>query len=91
MLCGLGFGFFQVPNNRNMFMSAPRERSGAAGGMQGTARLVGQTAGSVLMTMLFSFASLQSAPRIGLAIAAVLTLTGGLISMLRVARVSGST
>src|SRR3546814_1259827 len=34
VLCGAGFGFFQTPNNRNMFLSAPRERSGAAGGMQ---------------------------------------------------------
>jgi DHA2 family multidrug resistance protein-like MFS transporter len=86
MLSGLGFGFFQVPNNRNMFISAPRERSGAAGGMQGTARLVGQTVGAVIMTMLFSLVSLQSAPRIGLAIAALLALAGGLVSALRVER-----
>ena len=38
MLCGLGFGIFQTPNNRSMLLSAPRERSGATGGMQGTAR-----------------------------------------------------
>ncbi len=90
MLSGLGFGFFQVPNNRNMFISAPRERSGAAGGMQGTARLVGQTAGAVIMTILFSLVSLESAPRIGLAIAALLALAGGLVSMLRVGRGFGS-
>ena len=53
MLCGLGFGLFQVPNNHNMFLSAPRERSGAAGGMQGTARLAGQTTGAIIMTLLF--------------------------------------
>ena len=34
MLAGLGFGLFNVPNNRTMFLSAPRERSAAAGGMQ---------------------------------------------------------
>jgi len=90
MLSGMGFGFFQVANNRNMFMSAPRERSGAAGGMQGTARLVGQTTGAVIMTMLFSLASLQSAPRIGLAVAAVLTLAGGLVSLLRIGHGIGS-
>jgi DHA2 family multidrug resistance protein-like MFS transporter len=90
MLSGLGFGFFQVPNNRNMFISAPRERSGAAGGMQGTARLVGQTVGAVIMTMLFSLVSLESAPRIGLAIAALLALVGGLVSVLRVDRGFGS-
>ena len=84
VLCGLGFGLFQVPNNRNMFLSAPSERSGAAGGMQGTARLVGQTAGSVIMNLLFAMASVDTAPRIGLGIGAVLTLAAGLVSTLRV-------
>ncbi|MEO6185267.1 MAG: MFS transporter, partial [Steroidobacteraceae bacterium] len=54
MLCGLGFGLFQVPNNRSMFLSAPQSRSGAAGGMQGTARLTGQMAGTLIMTLLFT-------------------------------------
>jgi DHA2 family multidrug resistance protein-like MFS transporter len=40
-LCGLGFGFFQVPNNRSMLSSARIARSGAAGGMLATARLQG--------------------------------------------------
>lgn len=44
MIAGLGFGIFQVPNNRNMLISVPLVRSGAAGGMQSTARLLGQTA-----------------------------------------------
>lgn len=54
MVCGAGFGLFQVPNNRNMFLSAPAARSAAAGGMQGTARLAGQTAGAVLATLLLA-------------------------------------
>ena len=84
MLCGLGFGLFNVPNNRNMFLSAPSERSGTAGGMQGTARLVGQTAGAVIMTQLFTLASAEVAPRIGLGIGSVLALAAGLVSVLRV-------
>ena len=44
-LCGIGFGLFQSPNNRTIMSSAPRHRSGAAGGMLATARLLGQTAG----------------------------------------------
>ena len=84
MLCGLGFGLFQVPNNRNMFLSAPSERAGAAGGMQATARLAGQTAGGVVMSLLFTVASVESAPRVGLGIGAVLTLVAGLVSVLRV-------
>jgi DHA2 family multidrug resistance protein-like MFS transporter len=83
ILCGLGFGLFQAPNNRNMLLSAPRERSGAAGGMQGTARLAGQTTGAVIMTLLFTLSTLEAAPRIGLAIGAVLTLVAGLVSTLR--------
>ena len=84
MLCGLGFSLFQVPNNRNMFLSAPRERAGAAGGLQGTARLAGQTAGGVVMSLLFTLASVESAPRVGLGIGAVLTLAAALVSVLRV-------
>ncbi|AYD03711.1 MFS transporter [Neorhizobium sp. NCHU2750] len=83
IICGLGFGFFQTPNNRNMLLSAPAERSGAAGGMQATARLVGQTSGAVIMAILFSVAPLNFAPRIGLAIGAILALIGGIASLMR--------
>ncbi len=83
MACGLGFGFFQTPNNRNMLLSAPRARSGAAGGMQGTARLAGQTAGSVIMTLLFAVFSGDVAPRVGLAVGAGLALMAGFVSALR--------
>jgi DHA2 family multidrug resistance protein-like MFS transporter len=83
ILCGLGFGLFQVPNNQNMFLSAPPSRSGAAGGMQGTARLTGQTVGAILMTLLFTLASAKAAPRIGLAVAAVFALAAGVVSLLR--------
>jgi DHA2 family multidrug resistance protein-like MFS transporter len=84
VVCGLGFGLFQVPNNQNMFMSAPRARSGAAGGMQGTARLTGQTTGALVMTGLFTGLSMDLAPRVGLAIAAVLALAAGFVSLLRI-------
>jgi DHA2 family multidrug resistance protein-like MFS transporter len=52
-LCGLGFGFFQAPNNRTMLSAAPLDRSGAAGGMLATARLTGQTLGATLTAILF--------------------------------------
>ena len=89
MLSGFGFGIFQTPNNRNMLLSAPRERSGATGGMQGTARLLGQTVGSVIMALLFTLASPAAAPRIGLAVGAVLALAGGLVSVMRIERNAG--
>ena len=86
MLCGLGFGFFQTPNNHNMLLSAPRARSGAAGGMQATARQCGQTAGAVIMALLFTLAPATTAPRLGLAAGAALALCGGIVSLLRVGR-----
>jgi DHA2 family multidrug resistance protein-like MFS transporter len=83
MLCGLGFGLFQVPNNRNMFLSTPRSRSAAAGGMQGTARLTGLTAGAIIMTLLFTAVPVEAAPRLGLGMAAVFALAAGFVSILR--------
>ena len=53
-LCGAGFGLFQSPNNRAIISSAPRERSGGASGMLGTARLLGQTVGAALVALMFS-------------------------------------
>lgn len=83
MLCGLGFGLFNVANNRNMFLAAPKERSGAAGGMQGSARVLGQTAGALVMTLLFTLTFNDAAPRIGLGFGAVLTFVAALVSTLR--------
>jgi DHA2 family multidrug resistance protein-like MFS transporter len=83
ILCGFGCALFQVPNNRIMFLSAPRERSGAAGGMQATARLAGQISGAVIITLLFTLISVDAAPRVGLGIAAVLTFSAGLVGMMR--------
>jgi len=72
-LCGLGFGFFQAPNNRTMMSSAPLERSGAAGGMLATARLTGQTIGATLTAILFRMSGhgAVSALALGAAFAAV--------------------
>lgn len=83
MVCGAGFGFFQVANNRNLFLSAAPERSAAAGGMQSTARLTGQALGAVIMTLLFTLLPIDLAPSIGLGLGAALTLCAGLVSTLR--------
>jgi DHA2 family multidrug resistance protein-like MFS transporter len=80
LLCGFGFGLFNVSNNRNMFLSAPRERGGAAGGVQGTARLVGQSAGAVIMSMLFTLTSVEATPKIALGVGAALTLAAAVVS-----------
>lgn len=52
VVCGLGFGLFQAPNNRLMMTSAPRDRSGGAGGMLATARVTGQSVGAALAAIL---------------------------------------
>ena len=52
-LCGIGFGFFQSPNNRTLVSAAPRHRSGAVGGLMATARLLGQTGGATTLAILF--------------------------------------
>ncbi|MBS0298191.1 MAG: MFS transporter [Proteobacteria bacterium] len=85
-LCGLGFGLFQTPNNRAMFLSAPPERSGAAGALQGTARLTGQTAGAVILTLLFATIGSEAAPRTAFGLGAVLALAASVVSALRAPR-----
>jgi DHA2 family multidrug resistance protein-like MFS transporter len=54
VLCGVGYGLFQSPNNHTIITSAPPHRSGGASGMLGTARLTGQTLGAVLLAMIFA-------------------------------------
>jgi MFS transporter, DHA2 family, multidrug resistance protein len=80
-ICGLEFGLFQVPNNRNMFLAAPRARSAAAGGMQATARLSGQIIGSVIVALLLTLAPLDVAPNLGLGLGAVLAMLAGIVSL----------
>ena len=53
-VCGAGFALFQSPNNHTIVTTAPLQRSGAASGMLGTARLTGQTTGAVILAALFA-------------------------------------
>ncbi|KAF1022920.1 MAG: Riboflavin transporter RibZ [Paracidovorax wautersii] len=57
LLAGIGFGCFQAPNNREMLSAQPRTRSGAAGGMQATARVSGQAWGAVLAGLCFALSA----------------------------------
>jgi MFS transporter, DHA2 family, multidrug resistance protein len=81
-LSGAGFGLFQTPNNRTMIAAAPRERSGGASGMLGTARLLGQTTGAALVA-LFLARSPADGTRIALLAGAGFALLGAVLSMLR--------
>lgn len=53
-ICGVGYGLYQTPNNVVMVMSTPTVRAGAAGGLQSTARLVGQTLGAIIVGGVFA-------------------------------------
>ncbi len=81
-LCGLGFGFFQSPNNRAMVTSAPMHRSGAAGGALATARLLGQTAGAVTTAVFFHLAGTNAATT-ALVTSAVLAAVAAVVSLSR--------
>jgi len=83
-LCGLGFGLFQSPNNRTLIASAPRARSGAAGGMLSTARLLGQTTGAAGVAILFRTFPRQGSDIALYGAAAVMTLAA-LVSVSRLA------
>lgn len=54
---GLGFGFFQTPNNRALLAGAPRHRSGAAGGLQSITRVFGQGFGTALVSVVFTLSA----------------------------------
>lgn len=82
MLCGMGFGFFQSPNNHMLLSSAPTHRTGSASGMLATARLLGQTTGAALVALLFHIFG-DTAPHDAMLLAGVLTLCGAISSVSR--------
>lgn len=83
-LRGTGFGLFQTPNNIVMVQSSPVSRTGAAGGMQATSRLIGQTLGATIVTLIFSIISnIQDSVSISLAISIVFALVAALLSLSR--------
>lgn len=79
-LCGVGFGLFQLANNRTLFLSAPPERAAMAGGVQGSARLIGQTTGTLIMALVFALGPGALAPRVGLAIAVLFAFAAALVA-----------
>ena len=81
VIAGIGFGLFQTPNNRILLLSAPKARSGAAGAMQGTARLTGQTFGAIAMTMVFGAVPHAMTPSVALVLAATFAGLAALISL----------
>ncbi|MEO3988320.1 MFS transporter [Pseudocitrobacter cyperus] len=83
ILCGAGFGLFQSPNNHTIISAAPRQRSGGASGMLGTARLLGQSTGAALVALMFN-AFGDSGTHVSLLLAGSLAVVAALFSGLRV-------
>jgi DHA2 family multidrug resistance protein-like MFS transporter len=82
IVCGVGFGLFNSPNNRTIMAAAPRSRSGGASGMQATSRLLGQTVGSALVAMLFNLFPTGGTPLV-LTTAAGFSALAGVLSLFR--------
>ncbi len=76
MVCGIGFGFFQSPNNRAIISAAPRNRSGAASGVLWTARLTGQTIGGAVVAVVFAFTHHDIAQGVFIAIGVGVAFSG---------------
>jgi DHA2 family multidrug resistance protein-like MFS transporter len=84
-LCGVGFGLFQAPNNRAMLTTAPPSRAGSAGGMQATARQLGQTLGATIAAFVFHLAG--GAPTLrALFVAAAFAAVAAIVSWFRMGR-----
>src|SRR5690606_35342854 len=82
LLGGVGFGFFQTPNNRALLAGSPRHRSGAAGGMQATTRVFGQSFGTALVGLSFNVCAVHGA-RLGVMASIACALIALLINVLR--------
>lgn len=82
LLSGIGFGFFQTPNNRVLIGSAPRHRAGALGGLQATTRVFSQTFGAAVVSLVFGL-GLTSGPMLGLVVAIFFSLIAVTVNIVR--------
>ena len=60
-ICGVGFGFYQTPNNITLMTAGPPERNGAASAMVAVARTVGWSLGSAIVALIFGLRGDQAA------------------------------
>ncbi len=81
-IAGMGFGFFQTPNNRAMLMSTPLKRSGATGGVQATTRLFGQGIGAACVAISFHLDQVRG-PMYVMGFASSLVIIAVIINLLR--------
>lgn len=82
LVSGVGFGFFQTPNNRVLIGSAPRHRAGALGGLQATTRVFSQTFGAAVVSLVFGL-GLNSGPMLGLFVAIFFSTIALVVNIVR--------
>jgi len=82
-ICGIGFGFFQTPNNTALMTAGPADRSGAASGMVAVARTVGWSVGSALVALIFGLQGARPTV-VCLGVGAAFAAVGAGISLARV-------
>lgn len=82
IICGLGFGFFQAPNQKALMTSAPKARASGASGTIATARLIGQATGAALVALSFGISG-EHGPVLALSIGAGFAAVGSISSALR--------
>jgi DHA2 family multidrug resistance protein-like MFS transporter len=81
-ICGIGFGFYQTPNNITLMTAGPPERSGAASGMVAVARTVGWSLGAAIVALIFGLLGGQGAGTC-LYVAAGFAAVGAVVSVSR--------
>ncbi len=95
LICGIGFGCFQSPNNKEMMANASREHSGYASGVLAIMRTFGQCLGAALLGGILALYAPSGnveqeafAVRLGLGLAAGATLLAILFSLSRIRQIS---
>jgi DHA2 family multidrug resistance protein-like MFS transporter len=78
---GVGFGFFQAPNNRTLMSSTPLHRSGAAAGLIALSRVTGQMCGTLLLAGVFRVLGQSGTAPLG--ISAILAAIAAALSFAR--------
>lgn len=83
LLCGIGFGCFQSPNNREMLSNASRENSGYASGVLAIMRTFGQCLGAAFVGVMMSIYAQSSAVHFSLWMAVIATILAIILSVSR--------
>jgi DHA2 family multidrug resistance protein-like MFS transporter len=81
-ICGIGFGFYQTPNNITLMTAGPPDRNSAASAMVAVARTVGWSLGSAIVALIFGLRGDQAAGEC-LYVAAGFAIAGIVVSVSR--------